>query len=97
MPGSREEGEADVATAAEQPALRLACCGLGEQRVIEAVEQQDGHGDPRYIKVIGDQALHERADVAAPDMIDPAGLRTARKAGVFAVVDSEAGAIYRAE
>lgn len=39
----------------------------------------------------------ERVDVAAPDMIDPAGLRTARKAGVFAVVDSEGGAIYRAE
>jgi hypothetical protein len=32
-----------------------------------------------------------------PDLIDPAGLRTARKAGVFAVVDSEGGAIYRAE
>jgi len=39
----------------------------------------------------------ERADLAAPDMLDPAGLRTARKAGVFAVVDSEGGAIYRAE
>jgi len=33
----------------------------------------------------------------APDMVDPAGLRSARKAGVFAVVDSEAGKIYRAE
>ena len=30
-------------------------------------------------------------------MIDPAGLRTARKANVFAIVDSEGGAIYRAE
>jgi hypothetical protein len=30
-------------------------------------------------------------------MTDPSGLRTAREAGVFAVVDSEAGAIYRAE
>jgi hypothetical protein len=30
-------------------------------------------------------------------MIDPAGLRTARKAGMFALVDSEGGAIYRAE
>jgi sugar lactone lactonase YvrE len=35
--------------------------------------------------------------LATPDLIDPAGLRTARKAGVFAVVDSEGGAIYRAE
>lgn len=39
----------------------------------------------------------ELLQLAAPDMQDPAGLRTARKAGVFAVVDSEAGAIYRAE
>jgi hypothetical protein len=39
----------------------------------------------------------ERLDLAAPDMLDPAGLRTARKAGVFAIVDSEGSAIYRAE
>ena len=38
----------------------------------------------------------EVAQLAVPDMIEPAGLRTARKAGVFAVVDSEAGAIYSA-
>ncbi|HEU0037558.1 MAG TPA: hypothetical protein VFQ53_43405 [Kofleriaceae bacterium] len=44
-----------------------------------------------------DIASGEISQLAAPDMIDPAGLRTARKAGVFAVVDSEAGAIYRAE
>ena len=42
-------------------------------------------------------ATGEMTQLAAPDMIDPAGLRTARKAGVFAVVDSEGGAIYRAE
>ncbi len=35
--------------------------------------------------------------LAAPDIIDPAGLRTAREAGVFAVVDSEGGAIFKAE
>ena len=39
----------------------------------------------------------ETVQLAAPDMTDPSGLRTAREAGVFAVVDSEAGAIYRAE
>jgi DNA-binding beta-propeller fold protein YncE len=39
----------------------------------------------------------ETAQLAAPGMMDPAGLRTARGAGVFAVVDSEGGAIYRAE
>jgi len=32
-----------------------------------------------------------------PDMADPAGLRTARKAGVFALVGAEDGTIYRAE
>ncbi len=42
-------------------------------------------------------ATGETLQLAAPDMIDPAGLRTARKAGVFAVVDSEGSAIYRAE
>jgi hypothetical protein len=35
--------------------------------------------------------------LAAPELVDPAGLRTARQAGVFAVVDSEGGAIYRAQ
>ena len=39
----------------------------------------------------------ETTQVSAPDMVDPAGLRTARGAGVFALVDSEGGAIYRAE
>jgi len=44
-----------------------------------------------------DIATGETVQLAAPDMTDPSGLRTARDAGVFAVVDSEAGAIYRAE
>jgi hypothetical protein len=35
--------------------------------------------------------------LATPEISDPAGLRTARNAAVFAVVDSEGGAIYRAE
>jgi sugar lactone lactonase YvrE len=39
----------------------------------------------------------EKQQLATPDIIDPAGLRTARRAAVFAVVDSEGGAIYRAE
>jgi len=39
----------------------------------------------------------EAVQLPAPGMLDPAGLRTAREAGVFAVVDSEGGAIYRAE
>ncbi|HSK02458.1 MAG TPA: hypothetical protein VK932_14495 [Kofleriaceae bacterium] len=39
----------------------------------------------------------EMVQTPSPGIIDPAGLRTARKAGVFAIVDSEGGAIYRAE
>jgi hypothetical protein len=42
-------------------------------------------------------ATGETIQVAAPDIVDPAGLRTARKAGVFAVVDSEASTIYKAQ
>jgi DNA-binding beta-propeller fold protein YncE len=44
-----------------------------------------------------DIATGEMTQLPTPDMADPAGLRSARKAGVFAVVDSEAGTIYRAE
>jgi sugar lactone lactonase YvrE len=33
----------------------------------------------------------------APEMIDPAGIRTAREAALMVVVDSEGGAIFRAE
>jgi DNA-binding beta-propeller fold protein YncE len=44
-----------------------------------------------------DIASGDMQQLAVPDMIDPAGLRTARNAGVFAIVDSEGGAIYRAE
>ena len=35
--------------------------------------------------------------LAAPDISDPSGLRTARGAGVFAVADSEGDAIFAAE
>ncbi len=42
-------------------------------------------------------ASGEVKQLATPDLVDPAGTRTARHAGVFALVDSEAGAIYRAE
>ena len=44
-----------------------------------------------------DIASGEMTQLPAPNLIDPTGLRTARSAGVFAVVDSEGGAIYRAE
>lgn len=51
-----------------------------------------GHGQLTAVDI----ATGEKTQLAAP-MLDPAGLRTARQAGVFAVVDSEGGAIYRAE
>jgi hypothetical protein len=35
--------------------------------------------------------------VPANDMLEPAGIRTAREAFIMAVVDAEGGAIYRAE
>jgi DNA-binding beta-propeller fold protein YncE len=53
----------------------------------------DGHAQLTSVNIDSG----ERVDLAVPAMIDPAGLRTAREAGVFAVVDSEGGAIYRAE
>src|SRR4051812_12374079 len=39
----------------------------------------------------------EMQQLATPDITDVGGLRTARNASVFAVVDTEGGAIYRAE
>lgn len=39
----------------------------------------------------------EMVQIPAPAMIDPAGLRTAREAGVFAVADSEGDAIFLAK
>ena len=53
----------------------------------------DGHGQLTSVEI----ASGEKQQLATPDIMDPAGLRTARRAAVFAVVDSEGGAIYRAE
>jgi DNA-binding beta-propeller fold protein YncE len=52
-----------------------------------------GHGQLTAVVI----ATHETTQLPATDMIAPAGLRTARDAGVFAVVDSDGSAIYRAE
>lgn len=56
---------------------------------------RDADGNAQLTSV--DIKSGEAVQLAVPGMIDPAGLRTARAAGVFAVVDSEGGAIYRAE
>lgn len=55
----------------------------------------DGDGKGQLTSVV--IASGEMQTLAAPDLLDPSGLRTARRAAVFAVVDSEGGAIYRAE
>lgn len=55
----------------------------------------DGEGKGQLTSVV--IASGEMQTLAAPDLLDPSGLRTARRAAVFAVVDSEGGAIYRAE
>jgi hypothetical protein len=52
----------------------------------------DGAGQLTTVNI----ATGETIQLAAPEILDPAGLRTARKAGVFAVVDSEGSAIYSA-
>jgi hypothetical protein len=53
----------------------------------------DGRGQLTSVEI----KSGEMKQLATPDLIDPSGLRTAREAAVFAVVDSEGGAIYRAE
>ncbi|HEY5922980.1 MAG TPA: hypothetical protein VIV11_14975 [Kofleriaceae bacterium] len=53
----------------------------------------EGRGQLTSVEI----ASGEMKQLATPELIDPSGLRTARQAGVFAVVDSEGGAIYRAE
>ena len=53
----------------------------------------DGRGQLTSVEI----ASGTVQQLATPELVDPAGLRTARAAGVFAVVDSEGGAIYRAE
>ena len=54
----------------------------------------DGDGKAQLTSV--DIASGEMTQLATP-LVGPAGLRTARQAGVFALVDSETSAIYRAE
>lgn len=53
----------------------------------------DGHAQLTSVVI----TTGEMQQLATPDITDVGGLRTARGASVFAVVDPEAGAIYRAE
>lgn len=53
----------------------------------------DGRGQLTSVEI----KTGDMKQLSTPDLQDPSGLRTAREAAVFAVVDSEGGAIYRAE
>jgi hypothetical protein len=79
-------------------ALRMGTPGgvsltAGGGTAVMPTRDEDGAGQLTSVNI----ATGEKTQLAAPTMIDPAGLRTARKASVFAIVDSEGGAIYRAE
>lgn len=54
---------------------------------------EDGAGRLTSISLLTSEVVH----IPAPDLTDPAGIRTARHASVFAVVDAENHTIYRAE
>jgi len=65
----------------------------GGGTAVMPTRDREGNGQLTIVNITTGETLQ----LAATDLIDPAGLRTARKAGVFAVVDSEGSAIYRAE
>jgi hypothetical protein len=70
-------------------------CSLTAGGGTAVVPTRDADGNAQLTSI--HIASGEMQQLATPDIIDPSGLRTARGAGVFAVVDSEAGAIFRAE
>lgn len=70
-------------------------CSLTSGGGTAVIPTRDADGNAQLTSV--DIKSGEMTQLAVPEMTDPSGLRTARKAGVFAVVDSEAGAIFRAE
>lgn len=65
----------------------------GGTTAVMPTRDANGNGQLTSINTI----TGEKQQLPATDLTDPAGLRTARDANVFAVVDSESGAIYRAE
>lgn len=90
-----EEGEMPVEVAS---GLRLGTPGgvsltAGGGNAVIGARDADGNGQLLTVNL----ATMETATVTSPELVDPAGLRTARGAGVFAVADSEGGAIFRAE
>lgn len=59
------------------------------------IPTRDEDGQGRLIAI--EIATGVRSELTTPAITDPAGLRTARGAAVFAVVDHEGGRIFRAE
>lgn len=65
----------------------------GGGTAVMATRDRTGHSQLTAIDI----KTRATTQLMANDIVAPAGLRTAREAGVFAVVDSDADAIYRAE
>jgi DNA-binding beta-propeller fold protein YncE len=65
----------------------------GGGTAVMPTKDADGNGQLTTVSI----STGETNQVAATSITDPAGLRTARNAAVFAVVDHEGAAIYRAE
>jgi DNA-binding beta-propeller fold protein YncE len=64
----------------------------GGETAIIPTRDEDGNGQLLHVNTrTGDSG------VVASDMLNPAGIRTAREAAVMAVVDSDGDAIYRAQ
>ena len=65
----------------------------GGGTAVMPTRDEDGHAQLTSVVI----TTGEMQQLATPDIHDVGGLRTARGASVFAVVDTEGGAIYRAE
>ena len=70
-------------------------CSLTAGGGAAVIPTRDAEGNAQLTSVdIATGAVHQ---LALPDVAEPAGVRTARKAGVFALVDSAAGKIFSAQ
>ena len=97
-PGSLFKVSLDGALEEVVSGLRLGAPGgvsLAAGGVTAVIPEVDAAGDARLVGI--DTSTGERSELSAPQMISPAGIRTAREAGVFVVVDNEGSAIFRAE
>lgn len=69
-------------------------CSLTAGGGVAVIPTRDAEGNAQLTSV--DIATGEVTQLATPDVAEPAGVRSARKAGVFALVDSAAGKIFSA-